>query len=219
MAKSLQEKMEDITNIRMGPLPEDSPYVKPYRMYFTQNGMEKNWDLMKVHDSVAILIFNVTRKKLVLVKQFRPAVYYGIVAEQGDMNNIDYAKFPPSIAFTIELCAGIVDKNLSLKEIAQEEALEECGYKVPVETIEQVLMYRSGVGVSSALQTLFYVEVTDDQKVESGGGGIDDELIEIVEFSIEELEAQIKSGNKLISPPSYLFGIMWFLMHKAPKFK
>jgi 8-oxo-dGTP pyrophosphatase MutT (NUDIX family) len=33
---------------------------------------------------------------------------------------------------TLELCAGIVDKSLSLVEIAQEEILEECGYKVMV---------------------------------------------------------------------------------------
>lgn len=64
--------MEDITNIHYGALPADSPYVKPFRFYYTQNGKQKNWDLLKVHDSVSIVIFNVTRQKLVFVKQFRP---------------------------------------------------------------------------------------------------------------------------------------------------
>lgn len=64
--------MENITRIWYGPLPADSPYLKPLRMYYEQNGMEKNWDLLKVHDSVAIIIFNKTRNTLVFVKQFRP---------------------------------------------------------------------------------------------------------------------------------------------------
>lgn len=64
--------MENITEIRYSPLPPDSPYVKPFRMYYVQNGKEKNWDLLKVHDSVSIIILNKTRNKLVFVKQFRP---------------------------------------------------------------------------------------------------------------------------------------------------
>uniref|UniRef100_A0A336MRY2 Uridine diphosphate glucose pyrophosphatase NUDT14 n=1 Tax=Culicoides sonorensis TaxID=179676 RepID=A0A336MRY2_CULSO len=211
-------KMEDVKDIKYGPLPADSPYVKPFRLYYTQNGVEKNWDCLKVHDSVAIIIFNVTRKKLVLVKQFRPAVYYGIVSEEGDPNNIDYEKFPPKIGITLELCAGIVDKNKSLKEIAQEEVLEECGYDVPLDKIEEVLVYRSGVGVSSAVQSLFYCEVTDELR-KNKGGGVDHEIIEIAEFSIEEIEEKMKPGNVHTSPPSFLFGILWFLTNKAPLYR
>lgn len=51
-------------------------------------------------------------------------------------------KYPVSLACTIELCAGIVDKTKSLIEIAREEILEECGYNVPVERIELVMTYR-----------------------------------------------------------------------------
>lgn len=214
---SIESRMENITDVRLGPLPPDSPYVKPFRMYFKQNGVEKNWDLLKVHDSVAIIIFNVTRNKLVLVKQFRPAVYYGKVSEDGDINNIDYEKFPPRIGITLELCAGIVDKKLSVREIAQEEVLEECGYNVPAEKLEEVLVYRSGVGASSALQTLYYVEVTDNEKANQGGG-IDDELIDIVEVSIEEMAETLKPGHQHTSPPSFLFAMTWFMMHKAAKF-
>lgn len=36
-------KMDKISNVRLGPLPADSPYMKPFRMYFNHNGMEKNW--------------------------------------------------------------------------------------------------------------------------------------------------------------------------------
>lgn len=58
------------------------------------------------------------------------------------VENIDLEKYPPKIGVTLELCAGIVDKDLSLVEIAREEVLEECGYDVPVERIEEIMTYR-----------------------------------------------------------------------------
>lgn len=63
--------MEDISKVYFTPLP-DSPYVKPFRMNYTQNGKEKTWDLLEVHDSVVIIVFNITRKVMIFVKQFRP---------------------------------------------------------------------------------------------------------------------------------------------------
>lgn len=65
--------MENITNISLGPLPTSSSY-KPNRVYFHQNGIEKNWDLIKVEDSVIAIIYNKTSNKLVLIKQFRPGI-------------------------------------------------------------------------------------------------------------------------------------------------
>lgn len=59
-----------------------------------------------------------------------------------DPENLDLEKYPPNTAVTIELCAGIVDKNKSLVEIAQEEILEECGYYVPADRIQQIKQYR-----------------------------------------------------------------------------
>lgn len=164
--------MENITKIRYSSLPADSPYVKPSRMYYVQNGKEKNWDLLKVHDSVSIIILNKTRNTLVFVKQFRPgdcgllnfasifnsylikthfyfgfstAVYHSIITSDSKNTapeTIDLEKYPARLAITHELCAGIVDKRKTLREIAQEEVLEECGYNVPLERIEQIMTYR-----------------------------------------------------------------------------
>lgn len=65
---------------------------------------------------------------------------------------------------------------------------------------------------------MYYCEVTDEQKT-SVGGGIDDELIEVVEMTINEAEDVIKQGNNVNGPPSFIAGILWFLANKAPKFK
>ncbi|KAG5670229.1 hypothetical protein PVAND_000506 [Polypedilum vanderplanki] len=212
--------MDNVTAVRVGKLPDDSPYMKPFRLYYTQCGKEKNWDLVKAHDSVAIITFNTTRNKLVLVKQFRPAVYYGLIAEDFEKTGkVDLKKHHPKEAITLELCAGIIDKNIPINEIAREELIEECGYDVPVERIEEVMRYRSGVGTTGSLQILYYVEVTDDDKINGAGGGIEDEIIEVVEMSIDEAKEMMKQGSEHTSPPAFLFGILWFLTNKAPKFQ
>jgi UDP-sugar diphosphatase len=175
-------------------------------------------DLIRAHDSVAIITFNTTRNTLICVKQFRPAVYYGLISEEFEKTGvIDYEKFPPKNAITLELCAGIIDKNLPNAEIAREELIEECGYDISVDRLEEVMSFRSGVGTNGALQIMYYVEVTDDDRINSGGG-VQDEIIEVVELTIPEARDLLKQGSTHSSPPAFLFGILWFLTNKAPKF-
>ncbi|XP_044729144.1 uridine diphosphate glucose pyrophosphatase NUDT14-like [Chrysoperla carnea] len=203
--------MEKVTDVSFSPL-ENSQYIRPLRINFTQNGVKKNWDLMAVHDSVVIVLFNVTRKKLIFVKQFRPAVYYSKIPASERKETIDTKKYSPKLGITLELCAGIVDKNKSIDEIAREEILEECGYDVPLNQIHRILKHCVNPGVLGCGQTFFYAEVTDDMKV-SEGGGVDDELIEVVELSVDELKAYIHS-DEINSPPGFLFGVHWFLLNK-----
>lgn len=70
------KKMENLTDVWYGPLPHDSPYVRPFRLHYVQNGVEKSRDLLKVHDSVCIIVYNKTTNKLVFVKQFRPGIVF-----------------------------------------------------------------------------------------------------------------------------------------------
>jgi len=55
---------------------------------------------------------------------------------------IDTSVVPPCQACTLELCAGIVDKNVTLEEIARQELLEEVGYDVPVSKLEKIVSSR-----------------------------------------------------------------------------
>ena len=72
-----------------------------------------------MHDSVAVLLFNVTRSVLVMVKQFRPAVLLAASLSGPDdaaaslSGPDDAAALRPSSVsgFTLELCAGILDKQ------------------------------------------------------------------------------------------------------------
>ncbi|XP_076201713.1 uridine diphosphate glucose pyrophosphatase NUDT14 isoform X4 [Aptenodytes patagonicus] len=182
---------------------------------------------MRTHDSVSILIFNTSRQCFVVVKQFRPAVYMCEVERHHPQVFQHQAKenfscledpLPAVVGVTYELCAGIVDKpDLSLEEIACEEVLEECGYRVPVTDLRRITSYRSGVGVTGSRQTLFYAEVTDQMRAGKGGGQPEEgELIEVVEIPLED-SMKFAYDETLPKTMGVIFSFMWFQNNIAPK--
>lgn len=74
--------------------------------------------------------------------------------------------------------------------------------------------FRSGVGTNGSLQTLYYCAVTDDDK-ETTGGGIGDEIIDVVELTLDEAQAMVSQGATNNAPPSCLLGVLWFLTNKV----
>ncbi|KAJ9586571.1 hypothetical protein L9F63_028386 [Diploptera punctata] len=180
--------MDKINDIEIKPLGK-SNFITPLRMQYTQNGVKKIWDLIRIHNSVCIIIFNTTRKVLVFVKQFRPAVYFAGIPDKDRQTTIDTVKYPPEQGITIELCA--------------------------VSKLERIISYRSGIGVCGDNQTLFYAEVTDNMKVGKGGGNLEEgEYIETVEMTIPEAKKYLSKGV-VLSPGGLLFGLLWFLQNKA----
>ena len=171
---------------------------------------------MKSHSSVAIVIFNQTTQKFIFVKQFRPAVFMSRASAMTGENmrpgsSIDTALVKGEVGLTIELCAGIIDKDISLEEIAREEVREECGYLVPVERIKKIVTFPASVGASGGTQTLFYAEVTAEERVEEGGGVEEEgEMITLVEMGVEEVKKYI-SQDTVNSPIGLLFGVKWYL--------
>lgn len=143
---------ERIKHFKLQPL-EDANFIATSLATYEQEGIKKSWEIVKAHDSVAILIYHKQEESFVLVKQFRPAVY---------LNNQE--------GMTVELCAGIVDKELTLEEIAKEEIEEECGYDVPLQSIERITSFHTSVGFAGSKQTLYFTEVDDSMKVSDGGG-------------------------------------------------
>jgi len=172
----------------------DSNFVKTKRMHYQQNGVQKAWDMVNVHDSVAILIYHTTKNAFVLVKQFRPPVF---------LQNQD--------GFTYELCAGIVDKELSLEQIAIEEVDEECGYKL--DKLERVTSFYTAVGFAGAQQTLFYAEVDERMKIHEGGG-IDVEEIEVVYLDVSEAKKFILDESRS-KTPGIMYAMMWWFESKS----
>ncbi|XP_058914848.1 uridine diphosphate glucose pyrophosphatase NUDT14 isoform X1 [Kogia breviceps] len=203
-----------------------SPYLLPLTLHYRQNGTQKSWDFVKTHDSVTVLMFNSSQRSLVLVKQFRPAVYAGEVERlsPGSLAAVDQDRprelqpaLPGSAGVTYELCAGLVDQpGLSLEEVACKEAWEECGYRLAPSGLRRVATYKSGVGLTSSSQTMFYAEVTDAQRGGPGGGLAEEgELIEVVHLPLGGARA-FADDPDVPKTLGVIFGISWFLSHVAP---
>lgn len=209
------DKITDVTAEDCGK----SPYVRPFRLCYKQNGVPKTWDVVKAFNSVCIVVFNVTRKVIIMVRQFRPGVYYAAIDSKDQCGPVDSSRYPGCLGVTLELCAGLVDKDLPVEQIAREEVLEECGYNVRPTCMHQVVTCKSSVGVSGSEVTMFYAEVTDEDRVTSGGGcAKEGECIEVVEMTIPEVR-QYLLQNEVRSPIGLLYGLAWFLQHKAPTFE
>jgi UDP-sugar diphosphatase len=177
--------------------PCDNPqFIKAQRLYFEKDGVERTWEIAEVFDSVAILIYHKERNSFVLVRQFRPAVY---------LKNDD--------GYTVELCAGLVDKDKSLKQIAKEEVLEECGYDVPFENIEKITSFYTAVGFAGGQQTLFFCQVCEDMRV-SDGGGIDDEDIEVIYLEVDKAKDMILD-EKIAKTPGLMYSFLWYFDIKS----
>lgn len=65
---------------------------------------------------------------------------------------------------------------------------------------------------------MYYCEVTDDDKTTTGGG-VDDELIDVIELSLDEARAMVSAGATNNAPPSCLLGIFWFLENRSGQCK
>ena len=143
--------------------------------------------------------------------------------QKPNLDKADSEKSPVGVTWgpaqdgcTYELCAGLVDKDLSLEHIAKEEVLEETGYNVPLEALERVSSYCSNIGTAGTLQQLFYCEVTDDMLVGSGGGNTQEgESIEVLYIPVEE-SIQLVFDDSLSKSSSLCFGFFWFDKYKRP---
>ncbi len=179
-----------IKHFKLQPLV-NAKFISTSFATYEQEGIQKSWEIVEAHDSVSILLYHKEKRSFVLVKQFRPAVY---------LNNDN--------GMTIELCAGIVDKELSLAEIAKEEVEEECGYDIPLSNIKKITSFHTSVGFAGSKQTLYFAEVEESMKV-SEGGGVYHEQIEVVYLPIDEAK-KLLYDESIAKTPGLMFAFMWW---------
>ena len=117
---------------------------------------------------------------------------------------------PFSEGVTYEMCAGIIDKDISPASTMKQEILEECGYDVPEEKLQEIVSFRSGVGSSGALQTFFFAEVTDEMCVSKGGGNVQEgEMIDVFYLPLEKSREFMYDDTKQ-KPAGFMFALMWY---------
>ncbi|WP_270987097.1 NUDIX domain-containing protein [Campylobacter upsaliensis] len=177
-----------------------SIYIKPKRFTYESKGKNYTWDFIEAKDSVSVLLYHKSLESFVFVRQFRIPLWY-------HQNNDETYKENANMGYTIELCSGLVDKNLSLEEIAREECVEELGF-LP-KRLEKIGDYYTGFGSGVSKQSFYFAEVDEEDKI-AQGGGVDGEQIEAVYVKVCEYESFIKEQ---IRTPLLDFAYLWFMKH------
>ena len=128
-------------------------------------------------DGAGILLYNKTKKTVILTKQFRMPTYMN--------DNQD--------GFLIEICAGMLDKDNPEAFIIRETE-EEVGYRV--KEVKKVYEAYSSPGIMTEKMHFFVGEYTDDMKVNNGGGlETEHEDIEVLEWSFDEVVTMLNNSE------------------------
>jgi len=147
--------------------------------YKTKKGKWQNQNRESYNrgDGAAILVYNSTKKTVILTKQFRMPTYLNA----------------NSNGMLIEVCAGLLDKNDPLTCIIN-EVEEEIGYKINNAT--KIFELYSSPGAVTELIHYFIAEVNDTMKISEGGGlASETEDIEVLEISFEKALTMISNGD------------------------
>ncbi|WP_171923126.1 GDP-mannose pyrophosphatase NudK [Salmonella bongori] len=126
-------------------------------------------------NGATILLYNSTKKTVVLVRQFRVATWVN--------GNDD--------GMLIETCAGLLD-NDEPEVCIRKEAIEETGYEVG-EVRKVFELYMSPGGVTELIH--FFIAEYRDSRRASTGGGIEDEDIEVLELPFSRALEMVRSGE------------------------
>jgi len=145
-------------------------------------------------DSVAVVLFDPTRERLVFVNQFK------------------YPTYAKGAGWVTETMAGMIEEGEDPESAAHREILEETGYRV--RTLQHISTFYVSPGGSSERIVLYYAEIGSADKVSRGGGlATENEDIETVELTLDEALAQIGTGE--IADAKTILGIYWLQNHLA----
>lgn len=197
--------------------PSGSAFVAPLSLAYSLDGAPKRWDMVRAHASVAVLLYHKSQKSVLIVRQFRPAVFACVRAEEAAAAEAAGAPPPPppSLAsgFTYELCAGILDKpTLHPAAVAAEEVAEECGFKVDPASLIVVARFRTAIGISGAPHTIFYAAVDEGDRLPAApgaGGGVEGEAIETLALPFPERVDGFLEDPSLARSAGLMYALGW----------
>ena len=157
-------------------------YYKLDKINFEYKTKEGKWqnqirECYNRGDGAAILLYNPSKKTVVLTKQFRMPSYLN--------GNTD--------GMMIEVCAGLLDKN-DPETCIKNEVEEETGYKInnPIKIFE---IYSTPGAVTEKIH-YFIAEYRDAMKISDGGGLIEEtEEIEVLELDFKKAYNMVYTGE------------------------
>ena len=128
-------------------------------------------------NGAVILLYNCTKKTVVLTRQFRLPTYLN-----GN-----------SSGMLIEACAGMLDKDNPIECIIRETE-EETGYRLS--SVKKVFQSYMSPGAVTEILHFFIGEYQPEMKVSEGGGLAEEhEYIEVLEYPFNQAYQMIVSGE------------------------
>lgn len=153
--------------------------VTRYTIAFTRRDGRTETQIREVYDhgdGAAVLPFDRLRRTVLLVRQFRLAVWLR------DGNGI-----------IVEACAGLLD-GLDPESAIRKEAEEELGYRL--NRLTPVFSTWSSPGSLGEKMTLFLADYTPADRMSAGGGAAEEgEDIEVMELPLDEAMAMLARGE------------------------
>ncbi len=156
-------------------------FVKVYEFEAEVNGTKQKQVKIDFLGAVAAVVVN-EDGKLAIVRQFRPTLG----------------------SYSYEVPAGLLDKDLSLKDTLLEELHEECNIKnddIIYFSEEPIISYNMATGVSDAIQYIYLVKIKNGINKTI----VNDEVDSLEFMSLEEIDNLINTN--IIKDPSTLIGI------------
>lgn len=141
-------------------------------------------------DSVAAVVHNPKYDTIVLIEQFR------------------YSAHTAGDGWIIELPAGIIlpEDEGDQKKALKRELRDEIGYNT--ENFSQIMTFYPSVGGSSERIFLYYVTVSEKDRVGDGGGREEEgEDIRCLSFKVEEAIRKVDEGH--ILDAKTIIGLQW----------
>ena len=128
-------------------------------------------------NGAAILLYNTTKKTVILTRQFRLPTYLN-----GNENGM-----------MIEVCAGLLDED-NPEQCIIRETEEETGYRLT--KVNKVMETYMSPGAVTEILYLFVGEYDESMKVSDGGGvAHEEENIDVMEMTYDEAYSMIESGE------------------------
>jgi ADP-ribose pyrophosphatase len=159
-----------------------------YRRFDGQFGVPVQRISFERGDSVGVLLYDPDRDVVILVRQFRFPVYAGL---DPDSRSGDGARQ----AWLLEIVAGVRDEDLTVREVAHKELLEEAGYLVEG-ALEPIASIYASPGGSSERIHLFLASVKADSAIASGGGtATEGEDTQVVVVSVADAMKMVAKGE------------------------
>lgn len=224
MAKR-EEPVHLVTDVRVEEVG-GTKWLPIRRVHYTEDGLEKTWDMIESSDAVAVLLNDTQRKEVVLVKQLRVPVFVdgkhwfgkrGVLLETC-AGTVPRARARPVGSRGVAPCvaAGLMDKaGKDSLATACAEVREETGYAVRPEDLVSLGPVRGAAAVAGQRIYMYYAEVGDHACVGIGGGVEEEgENIRVVRLQYADVAKALEGPLRMETTPLTAYMLLWFASHK-----